>query len=98
MNVVKVSPQQMTMQITRYPKGNHKKYTKVRNSDIFRAPVTPKRLCKNHTFINRMELRGGRAQPVRWGGLRFAAGRLVTVGAKKAQKRFKSHLDLHQIA
>ena len=26
---------QMTMQITRYPKGNPKKYTKVRNSNFF---------------------------------------------------------------
>ena len=26
-------------QITRYPKGNHKKYTKVLNSDFFRATV-----------------------------------------------------------
>ena len=25
----------MTMQITRYPKGSHKKYTKVRNSNFF---------------------------------------------------------------
>ena len=45
--------------------------------------------------INRMVLRGGRVQPVRCG---FAAGRLVTVGANKGQKWFKSHLDLHQIA
>ena len=44
-----------------------------------------------HLNINRMVLRGGRVQLVRWGGRpgRFAAGRLITVGAKKGQKGAK---------